>query len=203
MLAVYLTAKPTYRSTMAPPAPPFSRPGDSATPSLPSAGSHNLWPPSKGFWVGVAFFIIVMVSVVVTYSYFASPYWFLRLKALLGIRPSKRTPISRCPIWGLDDSETWITRPQPAYLSSKETLPVYEPATNFSNEVLVAILNLDVPPGARPPSYRSRLTWDWESIGEGWRQNQHRSERAEQADNRRRMPTMVIKQSSRSMAQGI
>jgi hypothetical protein len=160
---------PTYRSTMPPPAQPPFRPGSIATPSLPpSVRSHSRWPPSPGFWVGVTFFIIAMVCYVVVYSYFASPYWFVRLKAFLGFSPSKRTPISRRPIiWGLglDESEACeigITRPQRAYLSSKETLlPVYEPAIrNFSNEVLVGILNLEVPPGARPPSYRSRLTWD-------------------------------------------
>lgn len=145
---------------------------------LPSlAHAQRQWPPGKGFWIGLAFFVcFIVIIVILFYSYLASPFWFVRLKTLMGFRPSKFTPISRRPlpvvpvaplVGDLESSVCGgggiiIAPPEPAHLSSRNSLPQYRPGSNFSNDVLSGLLDLNVPPGSRPPSYRSRLTLDVE-----------------------------------------
>ncbi|KAK6367432.1 hypothetical protein LTS17_010358 [Exophiala oligosperma] len=118
------------------------------------------------------------------YSYLASPFWFVRIRRVVGFRPSKVTPISRRPLsvpldleengggggGGINgiSSISNIDPPDPALLSplsssSGVTLPQYRPSGNFSDDVLSGLLDLNVAPsGSRPPSYRSRLTLDVE-----------------------------------------
>ncbi|KAI1626076.1 hypothetical protein EDD37DRAFT_648521 [Exophiala viscosa] len=127
------------------------------------SGSH-----SRGFWVGVAFFLVITLSLVLRSSYLADTYRFRRWRACLGLHPANQPPIIHGP--SPDWRFTTIKRPEAAYIgwSSSDTLPLYEPTSNFSTEVLAALMRFGVQPGKRSPSYRSRLTWDLEAaVGEG------------------------------------
>ena len=44
---------------------------------------------------------------------------------------------------------------------SRDALPLYHMNANFGNDVLQTLLSLEPPLGARPPSYRSRLSQGW------------------------------------------
>lgn len=63
------------------------------------------------------------------------------------------------------EERTNIRQPGPAYLlPSTETLSLYDGYADFRKMLLQAWLDLETQPGARPPSYRSRLTLDLEAV---------------------------------------
>ena len=130
---------------------------------IPRGVHHGSNSHSKGFWIGVAFFVIIILSLVLRSSYLANTYWFRRLRAGLGLHPRDRPPIVYGP--RCDWRFTTIKRPEPAYVgwSSSDTLPLYQPTSNFSSEILQALKDFGLRSGERPPSYRSRLTWDLEA----------------------------------------
>lgn len=126
---------------------------------------HGL--PSAGFWAGVGIFVALALTVITRYSYLASPHGLQHLKRLLGIRPSTRTPISHYPIMPppLSEEPPDISRPERVLLppGSSDMLPLYQPTTTFSSDVLQGLLGLHVAEGSsRPPSYRSKLSLEWE-----------------------------------------
>ena len=120
---------------------------------------HILAP---GAWDGIGICIVIFTIWLLRYSYLASPFWFLRIKHWLGIRPSDHTPISHEPIYGPDGPpEPPITPPDMVHIRHdvEEALPVYEPSPLFSSDVLEALGRLGTP-GTRPPSYRCKLSTD-------------------------------------------
>ncbi len=118
---------------------------------------------SPGAWSDIAICIALLFAWLLRYSYLASPSWFLSTKSWLGIRPSKRTPISHEPVNMSNESqESCITTPEQAHIRHEptETLPVYCSTSRFSMDVLGALGRLEASPGTRPPSYRSQLSTD-------------------------------------------
>ena len=113
---------------------------------------------SSGAWAGIAISVAVCLAWILRYSHLASPFWFIRMKRLLGLRPSSRTPISHQLIY--IESGPCITQPEPAHITpnSKDTLPLYHPTSRFSSDILDALLGLGTQPGTYPPSYRSKLS---------------------------------------------
>ncbi|KIX96595.1 uncharacterized protein Z520_07861 [Fonsecaea multimorphosa CBS 102226] len=178
--------QPTLPSSSSPSADaPAATPTDPNAPNADLQAINNNGRHSPGAIAGITICVLVVLAWILRYSYVASPFWFLRIRRCLGIRPATRTPISHYPIsntggggadGGANENETrgpYITQPEPAHIrttASKDTLPLYEPSLSnqFSSDVLQALMNL---PGqgsdagvARPPSYRSRLSQEWRSV---------------------------------------
>ncbi|OAP54669.1 hypothetical protein AYL99_11117 [Fonsecaea erecta] len=170
--------------------PSFTITAPTGTPTDPNAtlqAINNAGHHSPGAITGISICVLICLAWILRYSYLASPFWLGHLRRWFGIRPSSRTPISHFPLApsrdGPDtdtDNENpttpYIARPEPAYIrtASKDTLPLYEPANRFSNDVLEALLDLGPVAGAaRPPSYRSKLSQEWRNAMGTRARNRH------------------------------
>lgn len=154
------------------PAAPFWPPAvRTATQIDPPAHRHPGRRYSPGFWIGIFIFVTISLAAIFRHSYLASPDLLHRIKRRLGVRPGTSALVSHYPIQVETETEgPYIARPEWACLrtQSKDTLPLYRPATRFSTDVLLALVSLEPPAGStRPPSYRSRLPLTLEqTVGE-------------------------------------
>ncbi len=137
---------------------------------LQTGQSH--WHPSAGYLVGVSIFIVFVICIVSRCAYVALLYELLRrMKERLRLCPTARNrsplpqhgPVERSQAEAVDIRVSGSVAQAQAAVQmerSRDTLPLYQPARDFSSDVLQGVGGLEVP-GSRsphPPSYRSRLS---------------------------------------------